>query len=340
MLLTIDVGNTKTTVGLFEGSTLVDSWYFDTVPGFTVEDASAQLELLMEQAWEAGTAPKGQGPDAGALSCVVAPLNQVWVNAMRANYGVETVVCIGSAADALGLYGSSVDNIDEVGPDLVADGIAARAIYGCPVIIVDFGTATTIEAMDENGYFAGVSIAPGAESSIAALFKEASAIEMVPVQAPAHVLGKNTIESVQSGIVFGEAARADGLIDMCLAELGYTPEQAAQVPVVATGGLCEIISDHSRRITDVDRFLTLKGLMIMEAAARARAQAEEAEAETAAEEVRVAEAEAEAARLAEEEAAAEVARLAAEAEARAAAGRSNTFAANKVAALKGSPFAR
>ncbi len=336
MLLTIDVGNTKTTVGLFEGNALVDSWYFDTMPDFTVEDASAQLDLLMDLAYQAQTAAEDNVPDSCALSCVVAPLTGVWVAAVRENYGVETTVCIGSAADALGLYGSTVDNIDEVGGDLVADGIAARAIYGCPVVVCDFGTATTIEYMDENGAFGGVSIAPGAESSIAALFSEASAIEAVPVQAPAHVFGKNTVESVQSGIVFGEAARADGLIERGLRELGLTDEEIAQIPVVATGGLCDVISAQSNRITVQDRFLTLKGLMIMDAAVKARAQAQAA-ALAAQEEAEAYAREAEEARAREE---AEAAAREAEEAAREAASRDSKFTYNKVAGLKGNPFAK
>ena len=255
MLLAIDVGNTKTCVALFEGAELVEYRYFDTDLVATPEDALAQIAEHLGE------------PDltSACISCVVAARTAAWCDALREGWGIETTICTGSAANALGLFAITFDNMDEIGPDLVADAIAAVAIHGAPVVIVDFGTATTIEFMTREGLFAGVSIAPGAESSMAALFAEASAIDAVPVAAPAHVLGTDTVMSVQSGIVFGEAARADGLVDMGLAELGYEED----VPVVATGGLAELVSAFSRRITHVDKFLTLKGLQIMDAAAKA-----------------------------------------------------------------------
>ena len=261
MLLVIDVGNTKTVLGLFAGEELLDSWYFDTAAMTLARDADAQLERAAALA-----ASHGSDIDAAAISCVVAACTGIWSDAIHARFGVCTTVCTGSTANRLGLFGITFNNMDEIGPDLVADAIAAVAIYGAPVVIVDFGTATTVEFMTREGLFAGVSIAPGAESSMAALFRNASAIDVVPVAAPAHVLGTDTVMSVQSGIVFGEAARADGLIDMGLAELGYTEE----VPVVATGGLAELVSAYSRRITHVDKFLTLRGLMMLDAKARTR----------------------------------------------------------------------
>lgn len=260
MLLAIDVGNTKTVLGLFDSHALKDSWYFDTDLVSSAADAQTQLDL----ADVAAAVCKGKITSA-CISCVVAPRLAAWRDAIRQRWDIETTVCTASAANALGLFGITFDNMDEIGPDLVADAVAAVAIHGAPVVIVDFGTATTIEFMTREGLFAGVSIAPGAESSMAALFKEASAIDVVPVAAPAHVLGTDTVESVQSGIVFGEAARADGLVDMGLAELGYEES----VPVVATGGLAELVSAYSRRITAVDKYLTLKGLQLMDAAARA-----------------------------------------------------------------------
>ena len=318
MLLTIDVGNTKTVVGIFEGPRLLDSWYFDTVRDLGVEDAEAQLDLLMAQAWEAGTAEPSAIPDSGSISSVVPGLAAVWSDAIKAHYGASSVICTGSSANALGLFGITFDNMDEIGPDLVADAIAARALFGSPVVIIDFGTATTIEFIDHRGLFAGVSIAPGAESSMAALFKEAAAIDAVPVAAPAHVLGTDTVMSVQSGIVFGEAARADGLVDMGLAEMGYPAN--AKVPVVATGGLCELVSAYSRRISAVDKFLTLKGLQMMDAAAKARLAAE------------VAAAQAEAAEAARKAAADEEARLRRF--------RDGSYTVQKVTGLKGNPLDR
>ena len=258
MLLAIDVGNTKTCIALFDGEELREYRYFDTDLVAAPEDALAQIRAHLGE------------PDItrACISCVVASRTAAWCDAIRERWGIETTVCTGSSANALGLFAITFDNMDEIGPDLVADAIAAVAIHGAPVVIVDFGTATTIEFMTREGLFAGVSIAPGAESSMAALFKEASAIDVVPVAAPAHVLGTDTVMSVQSGIVFGEAARADGLVDMGLAELGY--DEA--VPVVATGGLAELVSEFSRRITHVDKFLTLKGLQIMDAAAQAASE--------------------------------------------------------------------
>ena len=260
MLLAIDVGNTKTVLGLFAGDELRDTWYFDSAFVSTEAEAQTQLDFA-----ETAALALGAEIDAAAISCVVASRTAAWCDAIRARFGIRTTVCTGSAANALGLFGITFDNMDEIGPDLVADAISAVALYGAPVVIVDFGTATTVEFMTREGLFAGVSIAPGAETSMAALFKDADAIDAVPVAAPARVLGTDTVMSVQSGIVFGEAARADGLIDMGLAELGYDED----VPVVATGGLAELVSAYSRRITAVDKLLTLRGLEIMDAKARA-----------------------------------------------------------------------
>ncbi len=268
MLLAIDVGNTKTCIALFDGAKLEEYRYFDTDLVASPQDALEQIRVHLGE------------PDitSACISCVVAVRTAFWCDAIRAGWDIETTVCTGSSANALGLFGITFDNMDEIGPDLVADAIAAVALHGAPVVIVDFGTATTIEFMTAEGLFAGVSIAPGAESSMAALFKEASAIDVVPVAAPAHVLGTDTVMSVQSGIVFGEAARADGLVDMGLREMGYADEELASVPVVATGGLAELVSAYSRRITVVDKFLTLKGLQIMDAAARTAKEAAAREA--------------------------------------------------------------
>lgn len=320
MLLTIDVGNTKTVLGVFEGTRLADSCFFDTDMVKTADDALAQIDLLAEALeYDRRKANAGRDGDTtierACMSCVVAEAVEPWSRACQQAFGTPLLICTASEANRLGLFDITFDNLNEIGADLVADAIAARATYGTPVVIIDYGTAKTVEFLNADGRFAGVSIAPGAESSMAALFKDAEAIQAVPVKAPEHVLGTTTIESVQSGIVFGEAARADGLTRRGLREMGCDG-----APVVATGGLCEVISAHSEVTTAVDKMLTLKGLQMMDAANEAAKKAAEARAAAAA---------------AEEER-----QRAAEEEARLKTFRSGDHKVNKVTGLKGSPLRR
>jgi len=149
------------------------------------------------------------------------------------------------------------DNPHEVGADRIVNGVAALADFGGPVLVVDFGTATTIDVIDAEGSYLGGTIAPGLETSAEALFSKAARLSTVDLVAPETVIGRNTRASVQSGLVLGQAAMVDGLVRRVWAELGV------ETRVVATGGLAERMSALCETITDVDADLTLKGLLLV-----------------------------------------------------------------------------
>ena len=169
--------------------------------------------------------------------------------------GVSTVVC--SAKTAGSLFDADYPNPREIGSDRVADAVAARELFGAPVIVVDFGTATNIEVVDKQGRFLGGIIAPGVQTGASALFSHATRLAAIDLVDPRHAIGRNTEEALQAGIVYGEADRADGLVRRVVEELGY------DAPVVATGGLAPLIAEHSRTISAVQPDLTLVGLRLV-----------------------------------------------------------------------------
>ena len=149
------------------------------------------------------------------------------------------------------------DNPKEVGADRIANAVAAYELYGGPSIVVDFGTANTVEAISEKGEYLGGAIFPGIEISMDALFARAARLRKVDFVEPESVIGKNTVASLQSGLVYGFAGQVDGIVD------GIRRELAGDARVVATGGLAELIAPHSRTIETVDPFLTLEGLRLV-----------------------------------------------------------------------------
>ena len=250
MLLVIDVGNTQTVLGVFDSAELRRTWRIATDKKQTADEIHIVVNSLMGAA--------GISLDeitAAALASVVPCLTDEWKQALQSLTGSEPVVCTAAAAE--GLFEADYPNPEEIGQDRVADAIAARAVYGAPVIVVDFGTATNIEVIDRRGCFCGGIIAPGVKTSMSALFGNASRLSVVELDDPGRVIGKNTTQAIQSGIVYGEAERVDGLLNRIYDELGY------KARVVATGGLSAFMANHSREITHVDCDLTLQGLRLL-----------------------------------------------------------------------------
>lgn len=255
MFLAVDVGNTQTVVGVYEGDELKASWRLKTVRDGTSDDICARMQSLMAM----------QGLDMSAihhaaLASVVPALKEAWADALCALCGTEALLC--TAASAGALFQADYPHPEEIGADRVADAVACKAKYGFPSVVVDFGTATNIEVIDERGMFIGGIIAPGLQTSASTLISSGAQLFSVDLSAPEHAIGRNTREALESGILFGEAARVDGLVSRIFQELGY------EARVIATGGLASRIAHLSKRIDEVDPDLTLEGLRLISEADR------------------------------------------------------------------------
>lgn len=255
MLLTVDVGNTQTALGLYDGRELVHGWRVATVKHHTADEIRAKLvSLLFADQIDACSV------EGAALASVVPRLTEAWRGAIRALFGAETLVCSADAAGAL--FSADYPNPGEIGADRVADAVAAKALYGAPVVVVDFGTATNIEVIDREGRFVGGIIAPGMETSSRAMFSNATKLAAVDLSDPGSAIGRSSEHAMRSGIVYGEADRADGLVRRIFQQLGY------RAPVIATGGLAVVVAACSSEITEVNTQLTLEGLRLIAEAAR------------------------------------------------------------------------
>ena len=250
MFLAIDVGNTQATLGLFDSKgTFVHGWRMAT-------DAADTSDMLHARLW-AYFAKDGlslDAVDAAGVASVVPALERAWRRCLADLLGAEPLV-VRAGTD----YGMVVDmpNPRQVGADRIANAIAARSTYGAPVIVVDFGTATNIDVVDQRGHYRGGVIAPGLMLSAQALFSRAAKLASIPVEAPAHALGDSTETAMQSGLVIGAAAQAEGLVARIRAELGAGAEHAT---VVGTGGLARTVSAATELFDAIDPDLTLRGI--------------------------------------------------------------------------------
>ena len=249
MLLTIDSGNTQTVIGLFNGTELEDHWRIATV----AERTADELALMIQQFLGFHGFSFDEQIDGVAISSGV-PRVTVELRAMTERYfGFPALVVEPGVRTGMPIL---YDNPKEVGADRIANAVAAYDQYGGPSIVVDFGTANTIEAISEQGEYLGGAIFPGIEISMDALFGRAAALRRVELVAPKNVIGKSTVESIQSGAVFGYSGQVDTLVDRFQAELG-------ECTVISTGGLAEPIIRHSRTIQHHEPWLTLQGLRII-----------------------------------------------------------------------------
>jgi type III pantothenate kinase len=251
MLLAIDVGNTQTVIGMFangSGSSLVHQWRISSHAERTADEMAMIISQLLEL----------QGLDADVVDGIavasVVPRTTAALREMSEKWFPVTTVIVepGVRTGMPILY----DNPKEVGADRIADAVAAYDLYGGPTIVVDFGTATTVEAISARGEYLGGAIMPGIEISLDALFGRAAALRRVELVEPRNVIGKNTIEAIQSGAIYGFAAQVDGLTARFEAELG-------ECTVVATGGLAGLIAPLTESIDHHEPWLTLNGLRII-----------------------------------------------------------------------------
>jgi type III pantothenate kinase len=249
MILAVDVGNTQTVLGLFSDGVLGGHWRVSTNAALTADELRVKIGSLLEADGRTWTDVNGV-----IVSSVVPRLTVAYEEISHIATGQPPMVVGPGLKTGMPIH---YDNPHEVGADRIVNGVAAYSAYGGPIVVVDFGTATTIDVIDAEGAYLGGAIAPGVETSAEALFSKAARLSKVDLEPPQRVIGTNTRASLQSGLVLGEALMVDGLVRRVWDELGTA------TPVVATGGLAARMAPLCETVTAVEPDLTLKGLMLI-----------------------------------------------------------------------------
>ena len=249
MLLTLDVGNTNVTLGVYEGETLRATWRFGTDVERLPDEYGVLILTLLQH--------EGLSPDdvtEAVMACVVPDLEPVFEQLCRRYFNVHPLhVGTGVRTGLRILY----DTPRDVGADRVADAVAAIHTYGPPLIVVDLGTATVFDAVNADGDYLGGALAPGLGIAAEALFRRAAKLYRIELHRPRTSIGRNTIEAMQSGILFGYVGLIEGIVARMKEELG------GQAKVIGTGGYAEIIARETNVIDVVDANLTLSGLRMI-----------------------------------------------------------------------------
>ncbi|MBI4611914.1 MAG: type III pantothenate kinase [Candidatus Rokubacteria bacterium] len=257
MLLVMNVGNTNTVVGVFEGRRLCVSWRLTSRREQTADEYGVFIQTLLQ-----GRALEPRQISAVAISNVVPPVQQTLEWMCEKYFGFLPFSVEPGVNVAMPLR---VENPAEVGPDRVVDAVGALELYGpAPLIVIDFGTATTFDCVNARGEFVGGAIAPGIVVASEALISKAARLFRVELVRPKDAIGRNTITNIQSGIIYGYAGLVDGLVERMRAELG------GPATVVATGGLAGLIQEVARTIQQVNADLALEGIRIIYEQARSR----------------------------------------------------------------------
>ncbi len=248
LLLAVDIGNTNVAFGVFRGAELIGGWRLATDPQRTVDEYAASLLTLLP----------ARGLDLAALNGVaigssVPRLQDTFSEIARRYIGCEPVIVNGMTPGVR----IKIDNPREAGPDRVANATAARALYGAPAIVVDFGTATNFDVVSPEGDYIGGAIAPGIEVAAEAIFRRGARLFTVALNAPERAIGRNTVGALQSGIVFGYVGLVEGIVARIQAELG------GGAHVIGTGGLADRVARETTVIETVDHHLTLVGLRLI-----------------------------------------------------------------------------
>ena len=249
MILAIDIGNTSIALGGFEGDELRFVARLATDPTKTEDEyASKMLNILNLHG------VKKENVDGAIISSVVPPLNAIIKNAIDLIYGIEPLMVCPGIKTGIGIL---CDSPSSVGADLICSCVAANTVYSAPALIIDIGTATKMIVTNKSGAFIGVSIIPGVMMGLNALSNGTAQLPMIGLEAPATVVGKNTVDCMKSGVVFGNASLIDGMIDRINREVGE------ELPVYVTGGYASAITPHCNHKMTLDHNLVLKGLNII-----------------------------------------------------------------------------
>jgi type III pantothenate kinase len=249
MLLVIDVGNTNIVYGLFEGTTLVHQFRVESGRGRTADEYAVVLrQLLLMHDIAPGDV------QAAILASVVPSLTEPMVDLVRRAFGREALVVGPGVRTGMSIL---YENPREVGADRIVNAVAAHDRWPGGAIVVDFGTATTFDVVTARGEYAGGVIAPGLTVAADALYHATAKLPRVEIVRPATALGRNTVASMQSGLVFGYAGLVDAIVERIRAEVDFSPR------VVGTGGLAPLIARETRTIAECDDMLTLRGLAII-----------------------------------------------------------------------------
>jgi type III pantothenate kinase len=249
MLLVIDAGNTQTHVGLFSEQELVASWRFATERDKTGDELAVVLDALLRLDGFSRGLVTGM-----ALASGVPRLVAEYAVMAEDKFGLEALVIGPGVKTGMPIL---TNDPRSVGPDLIVNAVAAHELYGAPCIAVDFGTATTCSAVSAAGEYLGHAIAPGIEISLDALATRAARLMKIELIDPGTVIGKNTVQSMQAGAIYGFAGQVDGIVAKMRAEMG------AKAVTVATGGLAPLIFEHAQSLDKLDPLLTLRGLEII-----------------------------------------------------------------------------
>ncbi|MGH2655313.1 MAG: type III pantothenate kinase [Actinomycetota bacterium] len=249
MLLAIDVGNTETVVGVFRDEELAWRWRMSTVPDRTADE----LALLFGGFLQQQELSFDRNVTGVVLSSVVPSATQALREMVRVYFRFPPVVVEPGVKTGVPVL---TDNPKEVGADRIVNALAAFTRFGGPCVVVDFGTATTFDCVSDQGEYLGGAIAPGLQVAARALFEHTARLPLVELVAPNAAIGKNTVESVQSGLIFGYASLIDGMVERIAKELGHPT-------VIATGGLAPVVIEECKTVDHHEPWLTLEGLRLV-----------------------------------------------------------------------------